>query len=177
MRRRKFLIGAGSIAAGSAAAMGSGAFEVLARDRDATGTIVNDNVAYLNLNSGNYSEIGPDGQLDVSLDGNGNGGAGLNGDSVTQLDDVFYIENTGPNSLNVEITTSNFQSDVNIQEIPITSDGVGSGDLNTNLNGTNPATLQSGEQWGIGVVVGTTANSNGGSVQSGGTFTVDANEV
>jgi hypothetical protein len=59
MQRRKFLIGAGSLAAGGAAVMGTGAFsQASVNERDFEGTVTNDNSARLRLNPtvGPYAE-------------------------------------------------------------------------------------------------------------------------
>jgi len=173
MQRRKLLVGIGSLAAGGAATMGTGAFGVLANDRDAEGTIVNDNDAYLQLiPRGEYSNIGGgdgDAELNVTLQR-------LNSDSTTELDDVFYIRNPsqGQDDVTVQITDiSNFPSDVNIDDVFISSKSggvpasVGATLLNTDRS------LPVGEEIGVGTTVTVTGKLPDGASQSG-TFDVDA---
>jgi hypothetical protein len=179
MERRKFIVGLGSLAAGAGAAMSTGAFSVTANNRNATGTIVNDNQAYLALypNGSEYSKIGDDGELEVTLAGNSEGASGLNGNSVTKLDDVFFIKNQGTGPVTVNINLSNFPSDVNIQAAPITTGS--SADTGNDLLTTSDGDpqLNVGESWGVGVKVEITSSSGGGSPSASGTFTVIANEA
>jgi hypothetical protein len=104
MQRRKFLIGMGSLAAGSATAMGTGALSSSEVDRTATGEIAGDADAYLRLVPyGENSEFArtEDGQLNIVFDDGGpdaplntqgkSNGEGLNADSVSEFDGVFRI--------------------------------------------------------------------------------------
>ncbi|WP_323674401.1 DUF1102 domain-containing protein [Halorubellus sp. PRR65] len=99
MERRKFIIGAGALLSGSAAAIGTGALSESTMDRTATGEIVGDKYAYLKFRSygenSKFSSI-EDGQLvldfakETSSPGPTNG-QGLNADSVNYFDGVFRI--------------------------------------------------------------------------------------
>jgi len=161
----------GSLAAGGAAAMGTGAFEVQARNRGAEGTTVQDNNAYLRLlpNSQNgyqLSEIesGGDGELDVTLNK-------LNSDSITQIDDVFVIRNEGTGPVNVQIVNiNNFPSDVTIERIFVSSGNAPNG---TNIlgSGSPGADLAVGEQIGVGIKVDVNFK---GTATASGEFDVDA---
>ncbi|WP_176451459.1 DUF1102 domain-containing protein [Halorubrum sp. Eb13] len=104
MERRKFVIGLGSLAAGGAAATGTGALSSTAADRTATGEIVADDEAYIRLVPyGENSEFASqeNGQLVLNFgDGGENAplnnqgksnGLGLNADSVNEFDSVFRI--------------------------------------------------------------------------------------
>jgi hypothetical protein len=139
----------GSIAAGGAAAIGSGAFAVDAENRDANGTIVNDTNAYLSLEAGQYSTTATsDGELDINLNR-------LNSNARTQLDDVFYIENTGNGEVVVQIDDVSGTQGETINGAPVTSGG--SGDL---INGAFP-TLTSGDRIGVGIDITTDDVSEG----------------
>lgn len=160
MDRRKFVLGLGSLAAGGAAAMGTGAFAVDAEDRDARGTIANDADAYLSLEGGQYSTTSTgDGELDINLDR-------LNNNARTQLDDVFYIRNTGNGDVQVQITDITGTQGETINGAPVTSGG--GGDL---INGPLP-TLSSGDRIGVGIEI-TTDNTQAGA-QNTVQFHVDA---
>jgi hypothetical protein len=163
MDRRKFLLGMGSLAAGSAATVGSGAFSVEAYDRQATGPILNDETASLTLDGGEYSTTAEsDGELDINLDR-------LNNNARTQLDDVFYIQNTGSGDVLVQIDGISGTQGETINGAPVTSGPV-SGDL---IN--NPPTLSSGQRIGVGVDI-TTDNAGAGASNTL-VFDVDADSV
>ena len=99
MERRKFVIGAGALATGSAAAVGSGAFTSVDASRDAEVNVAADNAAYLALSSdGEYVEDdGDEGEITIDLGGptNDSGGEGFNEDAVTVVEGVFDIDNQG----------------------------------------------------------------------------------
>jgi hypothetical protein len=162
MRRRKYLIGMGSLAAGGAAALGTGAFAVEAADRDANGTIANDADAYLSLEGGQYSTTNTgDGELDINLNR-------LNNNARTQLDDVFYIRNTGNGDVKVQIEDISGTAGETINGAPVTSGGGGSSDL---INGPLP-TLTPGDRIGVGIDI-TTDDTQAGA-QNTVKFNVDA---
>lgn len=169
MQRRKFVVGLGSLAAGGAAAMGSGAFEVEARDRDGTATIVQDNNAYLKLKSnGEFSNIrsGTDGELEVTLQR-------LNGNSVTELDNIFFVQNSGQDTVNVQINDINTPSSVSVNSV-FASSGQNSGNnLSQSGNGAN---LNSGQEVGVGVEIEISDSLNAGDSVSF-SFSVDADSV
>jgi len=104
MERRKFIIGAGALLSGSAAAVGTGALSEADVERTATGEIVGDKDAYISLRPyGENSEFATmeNGQLALDFSDGGdsaplntNGkstGLGLNADSVNYFDGVFRI--------------------------------------------------------------------------------------
>jgi hypothetical protein len=112
MDRRKFLIGMGSLAAGSAAAVGTGAFsQASLNDRPVNVSVVNDAEGFLALSAeevqnGEYAEVNENGKLEihlnseVSLDqelGFGKSGTGLNTDSVYYIDSIFAVYNASQN--------------------------------------------------------------------------------
>jgi hypothetical protein len=90
MDRRKFLIGLGSLAAGGAAASGTGAFTAARLGRNGDVGVVTDEKAYIKLDEGGAP--GADerltvdgGELQIDFDGNGAGGSGVNDDSRYQI--------------------------------------------------------------------------------------------
>ncbi|WP_082238260.1 DUF1102 domain-containing protein [Halorubrum tebenquichense] len=115
MERRKFVVGLGALASGSAAAVGTGAFTSVTATRDIDVEVADDASAYLRLegtggaNSDYVTDDGNGGTLAISLaSGNSSevsgGGDGVNPDAVTQIDDLFTIENQGTQEVNVSIS-------------------------------------------------------------------------
>jgi hypothetical protein len=101
MERRKFLIGAGSLAAGSAAAMGTGAFTSVEANRDVSIGVTGDASAYLRITR----EDTPNGNEYVE---NTSDGIALNFDSVnTQADSKFSnllrVQNEGTQIVRVGV--------------------------------------------------------------------------
>ena len=109
MERRKFVIGLGSLAAGGAAATGTGAFSQMnSGERNVEVQVEDDANGFLGLvpapddqsnNHGHFAE-----QVDDKLEINVNGdnltfpnGNGVNPDSEYYIDNVFEIQNYGPN--------------------------------------------------------------------------------
>ena len=110
MERRKFVVGLGSVAAGGAAAMGSGAFTSVTSKRTASVQTVNDGEAYLGLKeipkspNESYVDYGDDGHLRIRMDGDNptdGGGKGVNSDSKTVFKDLFKIVNQGKQKIHV----------------------------------------------------------------------------
>jgi len=114
MDRRKFLIGAGSLAAGGAAAMGSGAFtQATLADRPVSVSVVPDDEGFLSLSAdedehanGEYAEVNDDGELQINLNedanidqklGFGIEGQGLNPNATYYIDDLFGVYNGSEN--------------------------------------------------------------------------------
>ena len=96
----------GSLAAGSAAAMGTGAFASVEATRTVNVTVAGDESAYLGLeDTSPYAQVNGK-QLVLNFDDNGNGGQGVNADSVTTFDGVFQMTNNGPNELDITIDKS-----------------------------------------------------------------------
>ena len=101
MERRKFVVGLGALAAGSSAAMGTGAFSAFEADRDADIAVTNDAEAYVALEPGDdwgervdagdyhdgaYAELNGDGVLEITIDE-------LNPEAKTEFRNVFRIRN------------------------------------------------------------------------------------
>ena len=98
MERRKFVIGAGALATGSAAAVGSGAFTSVEADRSLEVETVGDANALLGIdevsdssNSEYVSTTGDTVSIDISTDD----GDGLNRDALTKILDLLEITNQG----------------------------------------------------------------------------------
>ena len=111
MKRRKFLIGAGSLAAGSAAAMGTGAFTSVNADRTAKVNVSGDSAALLSLDasSGTNSDYATQtgtGEVRVELDGSDDVYAdadGVNPDAVTKILETFAVQNNGTQPVAVHV--------------------------------------------------------------------------
>ena len=114
MERRKFVIGVGSLAAGGAAAMGTGAFNIARAERDVTVDVVGDESAYLGLKAtSEYADGTSDGQLEIDFGDNGEG-KGLNEDAKFFFTDVFKLTNQGTEDVEVTIGTGdNIAYDLN----------------------------------------------------------------
>lgn len=113
MERRKFIVGLGSLAAGTTVAVGSGAVSSQESPRAVDADVVNDTngtIQFLlsagSLENTEYAEIGGDGQLSLHFDGTANGGNGLNPDSEYYFDNVFQIQNATQDDLKVDIDKS-----------------------------------------------------------------------
>ena len=110
MERRKFLIGMGSLAAGGATAMGTGAFTSASAERAVDVNVVADDNAYLSLNPTDERATIVDGQLKLDFAGSSTGATGLNKDARTAFTDLFEIKNQGENPVYVGVGTT--KSDV-----------------------------------------------------------------
>ena len=98
MERRKFVIGAGALATGSAAAVGSGAFTAAELDaRDADIGVVDDTDGLIGLEAGNselVSDTGGSGENQLEIDFNpGADGTGVNPNSTYQVGGLGGIDN------------------------------------------------------------------------------------
>jgi hypothetical protein len=108
MNRRKFLIGAGSLAAGSAAAMGTGAFSSVSANRALNVETTGDASALLSIDDIDSSEnaeyvdtSGGTVSIDITT---GAGGDGVNQDATTYIYDLLVIENQGTQDVFVYAT-------------------------------------------------------------------------
>jgi hypothetical protein len=107
--RRKFLIGVGSLAAGSAAAMGTGAFTSVTADRSVEVAVTGDANAYLALEpvtgapNNAYVKTSSDGKVSFDLGQTGSSGSGFgdvpgdgyNNDAVARIDNLLEVTNQG----------------------------------------------------------------------------------
>ena len=125
MRRRKFIIGTGALAAGSAAAVGSGAFTSVSAARSVNVAVAGDDSALLALQpcngpNGAYADIGDDGQFELSI-------PNLNANAFTRIDNVFTVTNQGTQPVVVYIE----ENGVNTAAADI---GVREAQLNTSVD-------------------------------------------
>ncbi|MFB6123833.1 MAG: hypothetical protein ABEJ78_10290 [Haloferacaceae archaeon] len=95
MQRRKFIAGVGALAAGGAAALGTGAFTSARASRIVSVDVTGDQQSYLglrpNADSGAVS-TGSDGTLAIDLaSDSGHGGTGIPNDGVTRLWPAFEL--------------------------------------------------------------------------------------
>lgn len=117
MERRKFIIGAGALATGSSAAIGTGAFTTASTgDRTVNVNKAADSEAFLTIepsggSNGGYAEES-DGTLQLNFDENNDTGSGtlfkgdgVNKGSVYTFDNVFVINNQGNAEVDTWITT------------------------------------------------------------------------
>jgi hypothetical protein len=120
MNRRKALIGIGSLAVGSGAALGSGAFTQVEASRDVSVETAGDGSAYLQLQSSSpyVDNSGSSNTLNIDLGENTATGSGFNEDATTTVDNIFSITHN---------TASG--SDIEVGFVDSTSDSYSSSDL------------------------------------------------
>jgi hypothetical protein len=103
----------GALASGTAAAVGSGAFSSVTASRNVDVTVADDASAYLRLagaggaNAEYVTGDGTGGTLTINLSSNNPtnaGGDGVNPDAITQIDDLFVIENQGTQDVDVSLS-------------------------------------------------------------------------
>ncbi|MFP8956486.1 hypothetical protein ACLI4Y_07145 [Natrialbaceae archaeon A-CW3] len=104
MQRRKFVIGMGALASGTAAAIGSGAFTTTTADRRLEVAVAGDDAeAFLALDPQNDRvELNEDGAIEIDL-ADGVGETGLNPNGFTDFLNLFTITNQSTNELVVMI--------------------------------------------------------------------------
>ena len=111
MERRKFVIGAGALATGSAAAVGTGAFSEVEANRDIEIEVEGDSDAFLTLEphtgpNGAYAEETDEpGTIEFNFDGDADteGGSGLSDEAFYNFEDVFVIRNQGTQPVGVQL--------------------------------------------------------------------------
>ena len=108
MQRRKFLATVGSLAAGTAAAIGTGAFTSVSANRTVNVELSDDSSAFLGLEAGASDLVDNSGStIQINLDGTSALGTGANMDAVTTIGDpdnpaddyAFKITNQGTRPL------------------------------------------------------------------------------
>ncbi|WP_141212089.1 hypothetical protein [Halorubrum ezzemoulense] len=116
MNRRKFLIGAGSVAAGGAAAIGTGAVETISTDRDFAVDVAGDGQAFLGLDPNPDSQfvVTDSNQNIISLDlsGAAASGAGVNNEGSTEIRPAFTLQNNSSRELYVGILNTLRNNDI-----------------------------------------------------------------
>lgn len=161
MERRTFLASSGLLAAGSAAAVGTGAFTSVTANRSVNVSVANEDQAYLAISpttddNGTFANDDSSNSNRIEVDINDAGGVqdpgdGVGLDSVYTFDKVFKIENQGTQPITVSINQlsgSDFnpsESELTVQFYPGTSSG-------TPLH-NNSITLGTGSSRKIGLKV------------------------
>jgi hypothetical protein len=105
MQRRKLLAAMGSLAAGGAAAMGTGAFTSVSANRDVSVAVADDADALLSIdtisgaaNSEYVDTSGNAASITIESDA---GGTGLNDDALTKIKNLLRIKNQGTQNVYV----------------------------------------------------------------------------
>ena len=118
MRRRNLLIGMGSLAAGGAATIGTGAFTSVSADRSVTVDVADDANAFLSLTASdgpNAEYVDDSGNtLEVAIDERLVSGSGLNEDARTVIRDVLQITNQGTQDIFVWVDNDTIPDGVGI---------------------------------------------------------------
>ncbi|NHN41805.1 DUF1102 domain-containing protein [Halorubellus sp. JP-L1] len=151
MERRKFMIGVGSLAAGSAAAMGTGAFNFANVERGMSVDVTDDGSAFLSLQDTSPYADGSGNQLGLTFDDDaGVGGTGVNENSDYSFTGVFGIRNRGSQSVGVWINDNDSSDAVEFY-------GAGSSnntDFSTSIEGSgNAYAIDPGETVYVNVVI------------------------
>ncbi len=111
----------GSLAAGGAATIGTGAFSNFQGNRDANFSIAADNNAFLGLDApsslenNEHASIGGDNELKIHFNSTSStGGTGLNPDSETWFDQVFRVTNQGTQPIDFMVDDDDLSQSENI---------------------------------------------------------------
>ncbi|MDL0125257.1 hypothetical protein PNQ92_07505, partial [Halobacterium salinarum] len=112
MKRRNFVLGLGALAAGSGAAVGTGAFSTVQAERDIGIDVAGDSDAYLAIEPGDENGdylTGADTSAAALDFTSGNdqvtgGGEGLNANALSTFADVFSIRNQGTQDVELQVT-------------------------------------------------------------------------
>jgi len=192
MDRRKFLIGAGSLAAGGAAAMGSGAFTQATATRQVDVNVVNDTEGYMSfvidndeVANGQYATLNENGEVVLSFTEEagsdsfgGPAGRGVNANSVYYFDGVFGIANQAQDEAftpQIEFNPADETSDEAIGIYAVAAGGIedeADPDL-TEANTASPGGLPPGTaNYSVGVAIDTRGLPEGAEIS--GTITVTA---
>jgi len=173
MERRKFVIGLGSLAAGGAAATGTGAFSSVQANRDIDVEVAGDASAYLqlkapdnNLENGAYAN-GPNesgNQLTLTFDSSAtsNSGSGINADAISRFDEVFKVINEGTQEVNLHIGDEGLSQEAQDRIVFYTTEQGGrqkleDGEPDTGGNGTQKigVPVGAGQNKTVGVAIDT----------------------
>lgn len=150
MKRRKFLIGAGSLVATSAAAIGTGAFSSVSADRSVSVNTADDDSAFLQLepiaDNGKLRSVESGSKVYLQIPGSGPNESGAKGvavDSVHEFHDLIKVTNQGTQSVKLY---SRYAGS-NLRDLALVTDGgVLRGD---------PPTLGVGESIDVGLYIDT----------------------
>lgn len=132
MRRRKFVLGLGTVAVGGSTLLGSGAFSSVEAHRSITVEVADDNEAFLALvPTTEYTIVSGNGMFTLDLTPNNPtdaGGTGVNANAETIIKDAFKVENRGTQTVEisfkggtlsgVEIKLSDVSDDLTVSITP-----------------------------------------------------------
>ncbi|WP_276270691.1 hypothetical protein [Haloarcula litorea] len=177
MQRRKFLIGLGSLAAGSAAATGTGAFTSASAERNADIVTAGDAGAFLKLapcdgpNAHKYVDYSG-GTLGLNLDADSDGpGNGLNQEANFRIKDLFKISNHGSQPVTVYIDGAT-SADAGKRLKWVNENGGGDGATRGSVDGT---TIDVGETIVVGLDLQFRGNDVGDVISDEITVRAEAN--
>ncbi|MFC6753375.1 hypothetical protein [Halorubrum tibetense] len=114
MERRKFMIGAGALATGSAAAVGTGAFTSVEAERDFALATAGDAAAFLTITveDPEHAGVTDNDIVELAFDGDATGasasgadGDGINKNATTRFDEVISIQNQGTEEVELFFVT------------------------------------------------------------------------
>jgi len=169
MDRRKFLVGMGSLAAGGAAVMGTGAFDRVTAGRAVNVNVVGDAGAHLKLDPiSKYASQNSDGELELNF-------GKINPNSDYEFYDVFRVTNNGDKPVGIFIDNAGPAASQKREQNPINADmydqvtsGLGTNshgwfdDDNANLGHINqPRAMPSAYRGAQYTGPGSTGNTNG----------------
>jgi len=144
MKRRKFIIGTGALAAGGVAALGTGAFNFANVERGIDVNVTDDASAFLALEDTSDYADGSGDQFQINFDGDG-----LNGDLDYSFTGVFAIRNQGSQSVGVWL-----EDDGNNDAVQWYGTDNDTSDFDTSIEGSADAyALDPGEEVYVNVVV------------------------
>ena len=152
MQRRKFLIGVGSLAAGTAAATGTGAFNFANVERSGNMQVSNGSNAFLALKpESDYARQGNNGIMALAFDETADvAGTGINQESDYSFTGVFSITNQGSQSVGVWIEDNDGDDAVNWYA----TDSDDTSDFGTSMEGSgNAYPLDVGETVFVNVTI------------------------
>jgi hypothetical protein len=110
MQRRNLLIGMGSLAAGGAATIGTGAFTSVSANRSVSVDVADDSDALLAIepqatpNGNEYASVNTDGTVELDFSETDVGGGGLNRNAETIIRDILQVRNQGTQDVIVGVT-------------------------------------------------------------------------
>ena len=150
MKRRSFILGTGSAAAGGSALIGTGAFSRVQSNRSVTIQAAEDEDAYLGLEgcpdspNSSYTNVTASGHLEVDMsdsnptqdDGGNDLGFGVNSNSTSSFDRVFRIRNQGKEPVCVDIAYDAMENEDGEDAVVFYREGArteGSSDLDDDL--------------------------------------------
>jgi hypothetical protein len=159
----------------------SGAFTSVSAERTATVDVAADSQAFLALFANGSSpnggfatnDTGPNGELTIDISTTQSGGSGVNPNAVTNVDDVFVIQNQGTQPVDVTITDDN--GAVTFYDTAASTTGSAPYSL-TSLEGGNTVELGVGDSVSVGVQVDTTGGTLSPSTTVAVTVTAEAVE-